>query len=135
MIIDGQNFMDIRGNLNCVNDFDFKNIKRFYHIKNHKNNTIRAWHAHKYESKYFYVSSGKFLLGSVNLENHQVEKYFLNYEDPKIVCIPKNHANGFMNLTTNSTIIVFSDKTLKESLNDDIRYSFDKWNIWSIENY
>ena len=135
MIIEGKNFMDIRGNLNAINEFNFKDIKRFYHIKNHKNNTIRAWHAHKKETKYFYVTSGKFLLGSVNLKNNEIKKYYLNYEIPQIVKISSNHANGFMNLSSNSSIMVFSDKTLDESLNDDIRYPFDKWNIWKIEHF
>ena len=135
MIIEGKNFMDIRGNLNAINEFNFKDIKRFYHIKNHKNNTIRAWHAHNNETKYFYVTSGKFLLGSVNLKNNEIKKYYLNYEIPQIVKISSNHANGFMNLSSNSSIMVFSDKTLDESLNDDIRYPFDKWNIWKIEHF
>ena len=135
MIFEGKNFMDIRGNLNAINDFNFLNIKRFYHITNHKNNTIRAWHAHKNETKYFYVSSGKFMLGSVNLENNEIKKYFLNSNIPQIVKISANHANGFMNLTKDSSIIVFSDKTLEESLDDDIRYPYDKWDIWKIEHF
>ena len=49
MIFEGKNFMDIRGNLNAINDFNFKNIKRFYHIK-YKNNTIK---------NLFFISSGK----------------------------------------------------------------------------
>ena len=45
------------------------------------------------------------------------------------------NANGFMNLTKDSSIIVFSDKTLEESLDDDIRYPYDKWDIWKIEHF
>ena len=40
-----------------------------------------------------------------------------------------------MNLTKDSSIIVFSDKTLEESLDDDIRYPYDKWDIWKIEHF
>ena len=54
---------------------------------------------------------------------------------PQIVKISANHANGFMNLTNDSSIIVFSDKTLEESLDDDIRYPYDKWDIWKIEHF
>ena len=133
MIIDGNNFTDSRGNLKCVNNFDFSNIKRFYHITNHSKFFIRAWHGHVHESKYFYVTSGKFLLGQVNLETEEIIKYYLNSEIPQIVKITKNHANGFMNLTDDGSIIVFSDKSLEESKNDDIRFPYDKWNIWEIK--
>ena len=133
MIIDGNNFTDSRGNLKCVNDFDFNNIKRFYHITNHSNFFIRAWHGHVHESKYFYVTSGKFLLGQVNLKTEEIKKYYLNAEITQIVKIGKNHANGFMNLTNDSSIIVFSDKNLEESKNEDIRFPHDKWNIWIVE--
>lgn len=127
--------MDLRGNLKCINDFSFQGIKRFYHISNHSNNYIRAWHGHIHENKYFYATSGKFLLGQVNLKTKEIKKFFLNAEIPQIVHIPKNHANGFMNLNTKASIMVFSDKTLEESLNDDIRFPHTKWNIWDIKNY
>ena len=55
MIYKGENFTDLRGNLRCVNNFNFKNIKRFYQINNHKINFVRAWHGHRKENKYFYV--------------------------------------------------------------------------------
>ena len=133
MIYIGENFTDHRGNLKCINKFNFKNIKRFYHISNHKINFVRAWHGHKKENKFFYVTSGKFLLGQVNLKTNKIKKFFLNSEIPQIVHIPNNHANGFMNLTTDASLMVFSDKTLKESLDDDIRFPFDKWNIWESD--
>ena len=135
MIYKGDNFTDSRGNLRCVNRFNFKSIKRFYHISNHEINFVRAWHGHKKENKYFYVTSGKFLLGQVNLNTNRIKKYYLNSEIPQIIHIPNNHANGFMNLTHDASIMVFSDKTLKESLNDDIRFPFDKWNIWEIDKH
>ena len=53
MIFEGNNFVDDRGILSFVNSFDFNGIKRFYQIKNHKINYIRAWHAHKNETKYY----------------------------------------------------------------------------------
>ena len=133
MMYIGENFTDHRGNLKCINKFNFKNIKRFYHISNHKINFVRAWHGHKKENKFFYVTSGKFLLGQVNLKTKKIKKFFLNSEIPQIVHIPNNHANGFMNLTTDASLMVFSDKTLKESLDDDIRFPFDKWNIWESD--
>ena len=135
MIIKGNNYMDNRGNVIYFNDFDFKTIKRFYQISNHSQFFIRAWHGHKNETKYFFASSGKILLGLVNLKNEEIKKYYLNSEIPQIIKVPKNYANGFMNLTITSKVIIFSDKTVEQSLNDDIRFPFDKWNIWDINNY
>ena len=66
------------------------------------------------------------MLGSVNLENNEIKKYFLNSNIPQIVKISANQEMDFMNLTNDSSIIVFSDKTLEESLDDDIRYPYDK---------
>ena len=135
MIYKGENFTDLRGNLRCVNNFNFKNIKRFYQINNHQINFVRAWHGHRKENKYFYVTSGKFLLGQVNLKTEKIQKFYLNSEIPQIIHIPKNHANGFMNLTADSSIMIFSDRTLKQSLDDDIRFPYDKWAIWDVINH
>tara|TARA_B100000029_G_scaffold179472_1_gene177022 strand:- start:110 stop:517 length:408 start_codon:yes stop_codon:yes gene_type:complete len=135
MIINGDNFVDERGVLSFVNDFDFDKIKRFYQISNHKKNYIRAWHGHKNETKFFYVSSGTILLGQVNLDTEKITKYILSCKKPRVIKIEPNHANGFMNLTSNTNVIVFSDRTLDESKEDDIRYPYDKWDIWTIENY
>ena len=135
MIFEGNNFVDERGILNFVNEFNFRGIKRFYQVINHKNNYIRAWHGHKYETKYFYVSQGSILLGMVNLESEKISKYIISSAKPKIIKVPINHANGFMNLTENTSTIIFSDRTLDESKDDDIRFHYKKWDIWNIENY
>ena len=135
MIFEGNNFVDDRGILSFVNSFDFNGIKRFYQIKNHKIIYIRAWHAHKNETKYFYVTEGSILLGQVNLETNEIKKNVISNLKPSIIKIPANHANGFMNLTKDTSIIVFSNRTLEESKNDDIRYPYDKWNIWDTKFY
>ncbi len=135
MIYKGDSYTDERGILKFVNDFDFKNIKRFYQISNHKLNYIRAWHGHKNETKYFYVAKGSILLGQVNLDNEEIKKFILTDNKPTIVKIPKNHANGFMNLSEDTLVFIFSDKTLDESKNDDIRFPHDKWDIWKVDYY
>ncbi len=57
-LIPGNVFADDRGFLRFINDFNFENVKRFYQVENHRQGFIRAWHGHKKEAKYVYVSKG-----------------------------------------------------------------------------
>lgn len=132
-ILSGDLVTDDRGTVRFVNDFDFKKVKRFYQVNNHRKGFIRAWHGHKEEDKYVYVSSGSALVGVVNLETEEVEKFVLSANKPRILWVPANSANGFMSLEEDTTVIFFSSKTLEESKDDDIRFPYDKWDIWDIE--
>lgn len=132
-LVSGDLRTDDRGTVRFVNDFDFKNVKRFYQVDNHQKGFIRAWHGHKNEDKYVYVASGSALVGVVNLETEEVEKFVLSANKPRILWVPPKNANGFMNLEDNTTVIFFSSKTVEESQEDDLRYPYDKWDIWDIE--
>jgi dTDP-4-dehydrorhamnose 3,5-epimerase-like enzyme len=139
-ILEGNIFTDDRGVLSFNNDFSFLNIKRFYTIHNHDQNFIRAWHAHQYEEKYFLCTEGSFMVCGVKIDNFKspsktevVKKFYLS-NNGCLLYIPKGYANGFINLTKENKLIVFSNKTLKESLNDDFRFDYDYWNVW-IKNY
>ena len=133
-IINGGIAVDDRGDVRFVNDFDFKNVKRFYHVSNHRRGFIRAWHGHKKEGKYVYVSSGSALIGVVNMESNEISKFVLSSKSPKILWIPAGNYNGFKSLEENTSILFFSTTTLDESIGDDIRKDFDEWNIWD-EDY
>lgn len=132
-IINGGIAVDDRGSVSFVNDFNFADVERFYQVENHSLHFIRAWHGHKKEGKYIYVAKGSVLLGAVNLDTEEITRVVISSKVPKVVWIPPNYANGFMNLEENTIIQFFSTSTLEESLNDDIRYKWDKWNIWDIE--
>ncbi|MFH1583269.1 MAG: dTDP-4-dehydrorhamnose 3,5-epimerase family protein [Candidatus Falkowbacteria bacterium] len=132
LVSGGQN-VDERGIVRFVNDFNFKNVKRFYQVENHKRGFIRAWHGHKTEEKYVYVAKGAALVGAVNLETEEVQKFFLSSENPRVLWIPANNANGFMTLEENTIVIFFSSLSIEEAKQDDIRYPYDKWNIWKVE--
>ena len=123
--------VDDRGSVRFVNDFDFQNVKRFYQVENHKAGFIRAWHGHQKEGKYIYVSSGTALIGVVNMKTEEVQKFILSDISPKILWVPPGNYNGFKSLEDNTKIIFYSTSTLEESLGDDIREEFDKWNIWN----
>ncbi len=132
-ILNGDMAIDDRGIVKFVNDFDFKDVKRFYQVENHRSGFIRAWHGHRKESKYVYVVEGTIFIGVVNLETEEMETFVLSARKPRILWIPPNRAHGFITLEENTKIIFFSSATLEESKGDDLRFPYDKWNIWNIE--
>jgi dTDP-4-dehydrorhamnose 3,5-epimerase len=132
-IISGGKVIDDRGSVAFINDFSFSSIKRFYQVENHKKNFIRAWHGHKKEAKYVYVASGVALIGTVNLTSNEIYRVILSAEKPQVLYIPSNHANGFMNLAHHTIVQFFSTSSLDDSLIDDIRFPWNKWNIWNVD--
>ncbi len=134
-LISGDLSVDVRGAVKFINDFDFKNVKRFYQVENHARGYIRAWHAHKKEDKYIYVAQGSALVGVVNLDTEEVEEFVLTDKKPRVLWVPPNSANGFMSLEENTKVIFFSSATVEESKNDDIRFPYDKWNIWNTKYF
>lgn len=135
-LINGNISIDDRGSVSFVNDFMFENVKRFYQVQNHNINYIRAWHGHYKEGKYVYVASGTALIGVVKLDSIESipSKFIISSRKPQILWIPPGHANGFKNLEENTIIQFFSTTTLQESVNDDLRFEYNKWDIWG-ENY
>lgn len=132
-LIDGGLFVDDRGQVSFVNGFDFLGVKRFYLVENHEKGFIRAWHGHKIESKYVFVTKGTVLMGVVDLETEVPETFILSANKPQVLYIPAGHANGFKTLTDDAQIMFFSTTTLEESHGDDYRYDYKKWDIWEIE--
>ena len=148
-LINGGVAVDDRGSVRFVNDFDFSGVKRFYQVDNHRQGFIRAWHGHKKEGKYIYVAKGSALVGAIKMEvrgdvegvahdglisfEGTPENHVLSCQIPKVLWVPPGPANGFMSLTEDTIIQFFSTRTLEESLNDDVRFPYDKWDIWDIE--
>ena len=138
-IINGDLSADDRGELMFVNQFNMELVKRFYVVSNHKQGFIRAWHAHKFESKYVFIVNGAALISTVQIDDWDspssdlmVDKYFLSAKKPSILCIPSGYANGFKTLSADTKIIFFSTSTLKDSIDDDYRFDAYKWNPWEI---
>ena len=129
-ILQGGISVDDRGSVRYVNDFQFDQVKRFYHVENHRSGYIRAWHGHKKEGKSVYVVSGSALIGIVDMETENIEKFILSDKSPKILWIPPGKYNGFKSLEENTKILFFSTSTINESIDDDIRKPYDQWNIW-----
>jgi dTDP-4-dehydrorhamnose 3,5-epimerase len=140
-IIPGATHTDTRGSVSFVNGFNpyAFGVKRMYIIRNHKAGFVRAWHGHKKERKFFYVLQGAIYLGAVPIgdwalatKDHDAEisKHVLTSENPNVLSIPGGNANGFMTLTEDTIVQVFSTATLAESKKDDYRFAARRWNIW-----
>lgn len=135
-LINGGNHIDDRGEIQFVNEFTFPDVKRFYIIKP-KFNQVRAWQGHRREHKYFFVSHGSFLVCTVRIDDWgnpspdlKVNATILTEEQPTILAVPSGHVNGFKSLQENSTLIVFSNLSLEDSLKDDFRFDKTLWFDW-----
>jgi dTDP-4-dehydrorhamnose 3,5-epimerase len=138
-ILEGGIAVDDRGQIAFANNFDFAGVKRFYMVSNHKAGFVRAWHAHRRESKYVMAVSGTAVVGAVKIDDWQepskdlpVERIVVSCRKPQVVFIPAGYANGFMSLTGDLSLMFFSTSTLEESAGDDIRYDARYWNIWDV---
>ena len=138
-LIEGGIVIDDRDQVIFANDFDFKSIKRFYMISNHKEGMVRAWHAHKKEAKYVLVVNGAAIVGAVKIDDWdnpskwvKVDRYVLSCKKPSLLYIPAGFANGFMSLTSDTQIIFFSTSTIDESKGDDFRFDARYWDIWEV---
>ncbi len=132
--------VDDRGQLIFANDFDFKGVKRFYVVTNHRQGFVRAWHAHRNEAKYVTLLQGSALIGAVKVDNWDnpsktatIHRLVLSASKPQVYFIPAGYANGFMSLTSDAILQFFSTSSLEESKNDDIRYDARHWDIWNIQ--
>lgn len=128
-IIGGQ-YIDHRGLLRFVNDFDMKEIRRMYIIEP-KFGQIRAWQGHKKEQKWFFVLEGSFLIQKVSMQapEHR-SKMIVQAEDNRVVHIESGNYNGFEALSEGSKMLVFSDHTIDEAASDDFRINVEElaWN-------
>ena len=136
-IIQGGLFNDERGSLAFVNDFDLQPIRRFYTITHHNTAVVRAWQGHQKEAKWFYCSNGSFQILSVKIDDWEnpsrdleVISFRLSENNPRILAVPPGYASGFKATEKDSTLIVYSDKDLEASKNDDFRFDKNLWYNW-----
>ncbi|WP_460218937.1 WxcM-like domain-containing protein [Psychroserpens sp. MEBiC05023] len=137
-IIQGNVFTDDRGALSFINEFSLQPIVRFYEIAPKDTTIIRAWQAHKKESKWFYCTHGSFKINLVKLDSFEnpseqldVFTIELNENKPQVLYIPGGYANGFKAVAKGSKLMVFSNFDLEASKHDDYRFETNKWlNKW-----
>lgn len=133
-LLTGGVFVDDRGPLRFVNEFNFEGVKRFYQVENHERGFIRAWHGHKKEGKYVYVAKGSAWIGTVDMDDEkQAERYVLSDKSPKVLFIPPGKYNGFQTLEEGTIILFFSTATTEESKGDDYRHPYEKFPLFNKE--
>src|SRR5690606_39307796 len=91
-LIKGDYFFDERGSVSFINDFMLNPIVRFYEIIPKNTSIVRAWQAHKKESKWFYCSYGSFKINLIELDcfdtpcdNLTIHSYELNANNSQIL--------------------------------------------------
>jgi dTDP-4-dehydrorhamnose 3,5-epimerase len=68
-IIQGGIHTDHLGTIMFANDFDLKDVRRFYTIHQPDTSIIRAWQGHQFEAKYFHVVKGSFRIELLRPDN------------------------------------------------------------------
>lgn len=139
-IVNGGIAVDDRGELVFANELLLNRFKRFYLIKNHAPQFVRAWHGHKKEGKGIFVLQGAAIVGAVEVDDWEnpstdlkVHRHVLSAKKPQVLVIPPGFANGIMTLSSDSLVLVFSSSTLEESSGDDYRFPSRHWDIWKVE--
>jgi dTDP-4-dehydrorhamnose 3,5-epimerase-like enzyme len=137
IIIQGEVHDDDRGSLQYFNDLDMTHIRRMYSIEIPNTTIVRAWQGHKLESKWFYVSAGKFKIVLVKPDNWvrpsmnlNVDEFILEAKNNQVLFVPSGYVNGFKALSSDSKLIVFSNTTLQESIDDNYRFDKALWYKW-----
>ncbi|MDT0294036.1 dTDP-4-dehydrorhamnose 3,5-epimerase family protein [Mesonia ostreae] len=136
-LIKGNEHTDHRGTLCFINDFNMSSIKRMYTITHPSTSIVRAWQAHKMESKYFKCIKGRFLIAAVAIDNWenpskklQAKTFMLDAKNTEVLQIPAGYANGFKALDADAQLLVFSDKGLESAKNDQFRFDENLWMNW-----
>ena len=138
-VFNGEIFLDDRGEIKSINNFNLEEIKRIYFITHPDESTIRGWHGHKLERKWFYCIKGSFVLGLVTPDNWDEpsdnlpsEIYNLDDSKSQVICVPCGYANCLKATKKDSIMLVMSDKTLSEAEQDSWRYSSNLWVDWKV---
>lgn len=138
LLIKGARHVDERGSITFVNDLDMSVIKRFYTITPASTSVVRAWQGHQKESKWFHALSGKFLVRLIQPDNWvspSFKMFFLEFildaDDCEVLHIPRGYLNGFKAIEENSSLLIYSDKTLEQSIHDDFRFKPNYWFDWN----
>lgn len=138
-LIQGGVSTDDRGRVYFANEFDLAGCRRFYLVENFATGTVRAWHAHRHERKWVLAVSGAALAACVEIDDwnspskdQEVYRFVLDAANPSILSIPPGVANGAMSLAPGTKLLYMSDRSLHESLDDDVRFPARYWDPWEV---
>lgn len=136
--------VDDRGYLAQIFNADL-DVKRVYVVGNFSKGTIRGFHGHMKEWKYFFVvrGSAKFVIIGHKVSEGvkepdklkgKIQAFVLSGKNPRMLAVPPEHYNGWVSLEDDTVLIGLSDKTLDETLKDDYRIDpFTFGDVWSAK--
>ena len=137
-LLQGGRHTDKRGVVLYNNNFDLTPVKRFYIIHHAETSVVRAWQGHQREHKYFMCIKGSFVVAwkeivdlNKPVSNSEAAFEILNANESNVLSIPPGYANGLKALLADSKIMIFSDRGLDDSIEDDIRFDKDLWLDWN----
>lgn len=138
--VEGIRFVDDRGVLKAWHFPENFDVKRFYMVSNWNQGFIRAWHGHLHEAKLIVVTKGSGLVACVRMDDsvspdrgQTPKRFVIDAASTFGVFIPAGFANGLMSLTEDCEFLIFSNRTVEQSKDDDYRFAFDYWQAWDIE--
>lgn len=111
----------------------FPTAKRMYIVGSFSKGTIRGFHKHMEEWKCYFVSHGSAKFVIVD-ESKVVSTYVLSSRNPTLLIVPPEYFHGWISLEEGTILIGISNKSLEESLKDDIRidpstFGKEVWNV------
>lgn len=156
-------YTDDRGTFRNIFDDNRWDIRRIYTCHNFAPFVKRGFHFHEHESKVFYVLKGSIKFIIIPMEPNEARMLAESDLGPlagthrpymdsivaraKVFTLSENHArrlevpwgcaNAWMNIEPGSVLLVASNRTTEQSMDDDIRFSpdiaeFKK--LWEIQN-
>ena len=134
-VIKGGSHTDFRGTISFFNDFDMRQVKRFYCIIHPDTETKRGWRGHKIEQRWFYVTEGSFEIELVSINdwdrpdhNLPIVSMILDAERDEILHVPVGYATCIRALKAHSKVILFADYDIKNAKLDDHVWPLDYFN-------
>lgn len=111
-------------------------IKRVYYVYNYAAGTVRGFHFHKREWKFFMIVSGAAKFVALDPNKPETQYSFISsFRKPNLIIIPPGYANGWISLEPQTILVCGSTSTIKESIADDKRFDPYKWgDFWTVQS-
>lgn len=124
-IILGNKHTDAKGDIGFVNEFDMKEVRRFYRIRISDSQLKRGWRAHKIEQRWLSVLSGAFNVQVIKIDSWenpaktlQSQSYNLTNNN-SVLHVPRGYATCIEALEPNSEMILFADSLIEDAEKDN----------------
>jgi dTDP-4-dehydrorhamnose 3,5-epimerase-like enzyme len=112
----------------------FPDVRRIYIVGNFGKGTIRGFHGHNEEWKCYFVAKGSAKFVVIDEDKHS-SNYVLSSKNPTVLIVPPKYFHGWLSLEDNTLLIGLSNKSLEDSLTDDMRldpFSYGK-ELWDVK--